>query len=183
MNISANKKSSRLVKKKKNHKSSSATTQQTPGALGDQVLYPATVASPWPDESRDADEDYVPDYEAEDFDYDDEPLSGGSSLMVTPTKEATGGNRRNGSFYESATTTPNAEKVRDEPRPFGSVNAVAATTSIASTSSPTEEKKRIRPSTSIRSTRIRRGVLRGQKIRRASLQSVFKLELGRKQQD
>ena len=141
VNISANKKSSAAGEEEENHKSSSATTQQTPGALGDQVLYPATVASPWPDESRDADEDYVPDYEAEDFDYDDEPLSGGSSLMVTPTKEATGGNRRNGSFYESATTTPNAEKVRDEPRPFGSVNAVAATTSIASTSSPTEEKE------------------------------------------
>ena len=141
VNISANKKSSAAGEEEENHKSSSATTQQTPGALGDQVLYPATVASPWPDESRDADEDYVPDYEAEDFDYDDEPLSGGSSLMVTPTKEATGGNRRNGSFYESATTTPNVEKVRDEPRPFGSVNAVAATTSIASTSSPTEEKE------------------------------------------
>ena len=141
VNISVNKKSSAAGEEEENHKSSSATTQQTPGALGDQVLYPATVASPWPDESRDADEDYVPDYEAEDFDYDDEPLSGGSSLMVTPTKEATGGNRRNGSFYESATTTPNAEKVRDEPRPFGSVNAVAATTSIASTSSPTEEKE------------------------------------------
>ena len=141
VNISANKKSSAAGEEEENHKSSSATTQQTPGALGDQVLYPATVASPWPDESRDADEDYVPDYEAEDFDYDDEPLSGGSSLMVTPTKEATGGNRRDGSFYESATTTPNAEKVRDEPRPFGSVNAVAATTSIASTSSPTEEKE------------------------------------------
>jgi len=141
VNISANKKSSTAGQEEENHKSSSATTQQTPGALGDQVLYPATVASPWPDESRDADEDYVPDYEAEDFDYDDEPLSGGSSLMVTPTKEATGGNRRNGSFYESATTTPNAEKVRDEPRPFGSVNAVAATTSIASASSPTEEKE------------------------------------------
>ena len=141
VNISANKKSSAAGEEEENHKSSSATTQQTPGALGDQVLYPATVASPWPDESRDADADYVPDYEAEDFDYDDEPLSGGSSLMVTPTKEATGGNRRNGSFYESATTTPNAEKVRDEPRPFGSVNAVAATTSIASTSSPTEEKE------------------------------------------
>ena len=141
VNISANKKSSAAGEEEENHKSSSATTQQTPGALGDQVLYPATVASPWPDESRDADEDYVPDYEAEDFDYDDEPLSGGSSLMVTPTKEATGGNRRNGSFYESATTTPNAEKVRDEPRPFGSVNAVAATTSIVSTSSPTEEKE------------------------------------------
>ena len=141
VNISASKKSSVAGEEEENHKSSSATTQQTPGALGDQVLYPATVASPWPDESRDADEDYVPDYEAEDFDYDDEPLSGGSSLMVTPTKEATGGNRRNGSFYESATTTPNAEKVRDEPRPFGSVNTVAATTSIASTSSPTEEKE------------------------------------------
>ena len=141
VNISVNKKSSAAGEEEENHKSSSATTQQTPGALGDQVLYPATVASPWPDESRDADEDYVPDYEAEDFDYDDEPLSGGSSLMVTPTKEATGGNRRNGSFYESATTTPNVEKVRDEPRPFGSVNAVAATTSIASTSSPTEEKE------------------------------------------
>ena len=141
VNISANKKSSVAGEEGENQRSSSATTQQTPGALGDQVLYPATVASPWPDESRDADEDYVPDYEAEDFDYDDEPLSGGSSLMVTPTKEATGGNRRDGSFYESATTTPNAEKVRDEPRPFGSVNAVAATTSIASTSSPTEEKE------------------------------------------
>jgi hypothetical protein len=141
VNISASKKSSVAGEEEENHKSSSETTQQTPGALGDQVLYPATVASPWPDESRDADEDYVPDYEAEDFDYDDEPLSGGSSLMVTPTKEATGGNRRNGSFYESATTTPNAEKVRDEPRPFGSVNTVAATTSIASTSSPTEEKE------------------------------------------
>lgn len=139
VNISANKKSSVAGEEGENQRSSSATTQQTPGALGDQVLYPATVASPWPDESRDADEDYVPDYEAEDFDYDDEPLSGGSSLMVTPTKEATGDNRRNGSFYESATTTPNAEKVQDEP--FGSVNAVAATTSIASTSSPTEEKE------------------------------------------
>ena len=139
VNISANKKSSVAGEEGENQRSSSATTQQTPGALGDQVLYPAMVASPWPDESRDADEDYVPDYEAEDFDYDDEPLSGGSSLMVTPTKEATGDNRRNGSFYESATTTPNAEKVQDEP--FGSVNAVAETTSIASTSSPTEEKE------------------------------------------
>ena len=87
MNISANKKSSAAGEEEENHKSSSATTQQTPGALGDQVLYPATVASPWPDESRDADEDYVPDYEAEDFDYDDEPLSGGSSLMVTPARK------------------------------------------------------------------------------------------------
>ena len=61
VNISANKKSSAAGEEEENHKSSSATTQQTPGALGDQVLYPATVASPWPDESRDADEDYVPD--------------------------------------------------------------------------------------------------------------------------
>jgi DNA-binding transcriptional MerR regulator len=140
VNVSANKKSS-TGEEEENRASFSATTQQTPGALGDQVLYPATVASPWPDESKDVDEDYVPDYEAEDFDYDDEPLSGGSSLLVTPTKEATGGTRRNGSFYESAATTPNAEKAREEPRPFGSVNAVA-TASIASTSSPTEEEAR-----------------------------------------
>ena len=140
VNVSASKKSS-TGEEEENRASSSATTQQTPGALGDQVLYPATVASPWPDESKDVDEDYVPDYEAEDFDYDDEPLSGGSSLLVTPTKEATGGTRRNGSFYESAATTPNAEKAREEPRPFGSINAVA-TASIASTSSPTEEEAR-----------------------------------------
>jgi DNA-binding transcriptional MerR regulator len=140
VNVSANKKSS-TGEEEENRASFSATTQQTPGALGDQVLYPATVASPWPDESKDVDEDYVPDYEAEDFDYDDEPLSGGSSLLVTPTKEATGGMRRNGSFYESAATTPTAEKAREEPRPFGSVNAVA-TASIASTSSPTEEEAR-----------------------------------------
>ena len=140
VNVSASKKSS-TGEEEENRASSSATTQQTPGALGDQVLYPATVASPWPDESKDVDKDYVPDYEAEDFDYDDEPLSGGSSLLVTPTKEATGGTRPNGSFYESAATTPNAEKAREEPRPFGSINAVA-TASIASTSSPTEEEAR-----------------------------------------
>ena len=58
--------------------------------------------------------------------------------MVTLTKEATG-NRCNGSFYESAATTPNAEKIRDEPRPFGSVNAIA--TSSVSSSYPTDEEE------------------------------------------
>ena len=134
LNVSAKKKST-----EQQEENATSTLQQTPGALGDHVLYPATVASPWPDQSRDEDEDYIPDYEAEDFDYDDEPLSGGSSLMVTPTKEATGSNRCNGSFYESAATTPNAEKIRDEPRPFGSVNAIA--TSSVSSSYPTDDEE------------------------------------------
>jgi len=108
-------------------------------ATPEMILYPANVSSPWPDQTRDDDSDYVPDYEAEDYDFDDEPLSGGSSLMVTPTKEAVGGSL---SFYESAATTP-THKARNENNnnknidkaPFGSVNAAVATPATVSTTS------------------------------------------------